>query len=228
MLRELIDVLVFSANHQSVVIPNDPRAGLVGYYKDECRGHVITELVAIKPKAYSCTTCQATLFDPERPDAQPPAIKHKHVANSIARATIKQIWAMICISRCTARAHCNACRTAPYARSSTLCRHSKSRSAACTRTTTSATCSRIWRMALLIRSHMHMTTTLFPSPQLCSIKPMRATDSLSACAHRANRSTSAKTGAISVRTSRCNKSLRGLKWMRKSLIMNTRAMQFTR
>ena len=32
----------------------------------------------------------ATLFDPEHPDAPPPAIKHKQVAKGIARATIKQ------------------------------------------------------------------------------------------------------------------------------------------
>ena len=91
VLRDLIDFSVFPANHPSGVSePNDPRAGVVGYFKDECSGNVITELVAIKPKAYSFTTCEATLFDPEHPDAPPPAIKHKQVAKGIARATIKQ------------------------------------------------------------------------------------------------------------------------------------------
>ena len=91
VLRELMDFSVFPANHPSGVSePNDPRAGVVGYFKDECSGNVITELVAIKPKAYSFTTCQATLFDPEHPDAPPPPIKHKQVAKGIARATIKQ------------------------------------------------------------------------------------------------------------------------------------------
>ena len=90
-LRDLIDFSVFPANHPSGVSePNDPRAGVVGYFKDECSGNIITELVAIKPKAYSFTTCDATLFDPEHPDAPPPAIKHKQIAKGIARATIKQ------------------------------------------------------------------------------------------------------------------------------------------
>ena len=90
-LRDLMDFSVFPANHPSgVAEPNDPRAGVVGYFKDECSGNVITELVAIKPKAYSFTTCEATLFDPEHPDAPPPAIKHKQIAKGIARATIKQ------------------------------------------------------------------------------------------------------------------------------------------
>ena len=90
-LRDLIDFSVFPANHPSGVSePDDPRAGVVGYFKDECSGNIITELVAIKPKAYSFTTCNATLFDPEHPDAPPPAIKHKQIAKGIARATIKQ------------------------------------------------------------------------------------------------------------------------------------------
>ena len=91
VLRKLIDFSVLPANHPSGVSePNDNRASVVGYFKDECSGNVITELVAIKPKAYSFTTCEATLFDSERLDAPPPAIKHKQVAKSIARATIKQ------------------------------------------------------------------------------------------------------------------------------------------
>lgn len=90
-LRDMINFSVFSTNHPNGVSePNDPRAGVVGYFKDECSGNIITELVAIKPKAYSFTTCNATLFDPTHPDAAPPPLKHKEVAKGIARATIKQ------------------------------------------------------------------------------------------------------------------------------------------
>ena len=62
---------------------------MVGFFKDECNGQIITELVALKPKMYSFTTCEATLYDPQHPDAPPPPLKHKEVAKGIARATIK-------------------------------------------------------------------------------------------------------------------------------------------
>ena len=89
-LRDLMDLSVIPANHPSGVgDPNDPRAGVVGYFKDECSGNIVTELVAIKPKSYSFTTCEATLYDPEHPDAPPPKIKSKQIAKGIARATIK-------------------------------------------------------------------------------------------------------------------------------------------
>ena len=89
-LRDLMDFSVIPANHPSGVSePNDPRAGVVGFFKDECSGNIITELVAIKPKAYSFTTCEPTLFDPEHPEAPPPKIKSKQIAKGIARATIK-------------------------------------------------------------------------------------------------------------------------------------------
>jgi hypothetical protein len=59
--RDLMDFAVFPANHPcGVAEPNDPRVGVVGYFKDECSGNIITELVAIKLKAYSFTTCEAT------------------------------------------------------------------------------------------------------------------------------------------------------------------------
>ena len=89
-LRDLIDFSVISASHPSGTgDPNDPRAGVVGFFNDECNGQIITELVALKPKMYSFTTCEATLYDPQHPDAPPPPLKHKEVANGIARATIK-------------------------------------------------------------------------------------------------------------------------------------------
>ena len=74
-LQELIDFSVIPASHISGTgDPNDPRAGVVGYFKDECSGQVITVLVAVKPKMYSITTCYPTLYDPEHPDAPPPPI----------------------------------------------------------------------------------------------------------------------------------------------------------
>ena len=80
-LRELIDFSVIPASHISGTgDPNDPRAGVVGYFKDECIGQIITELVAIKPKMYSITTCDPTLYDSENPEAPPPPIKHNEVA----------------------------------------------------------------------------------------------------------------------------------------------------
>ena len=43
-LRNLIDFSVIPANHPSSTgDPNDPRAGVVGYFKDECNGQIITE-----------------------------------------------------------------------------------------------------------------------------------------------------------------------------------------
>ena len=90
-LRDLIDFYSTPANHPSGVgEPNDPRSGVVGYFKDECSENIITEFVALKPKAYSFTTCAPTLYDPAHPDAPAPVIKSKQVAMGIARSTIKQ------------------------------------------------------------------------------------------------------------------------------------------
>ena len=76
-LRQLIDFSVIPASHISGTgNPNDPRAGVVGYFKDECSGQIITELVALEPKMYSIITCDPTLYYPEHPDAPPPPIKH--------------------------------------------------------------------------------------------------------------------------------------------------------
>ena len=86
--------------------------------------------------------------------------------------------AMTRMWRCTARAHCNACRTARFARSSTACTHSKSKSVASIRTKTSATCSKIWPTARLIRLHMYMATTIFDQTDagtglVVSVRPPR-------------------------------------------------------
>ena len=69
--------------------PDDPPSEVVGYFKDECSGNIITEFVALKPKAYSFTTCPPTLYDPTRPDAPAPPVKSKQVAKGIVRSTIK-------------------------------------------------------------------------------------------------------------------------------------------
>ena len=68
--------------------PDDPRSGVVGYFKNQCSGNIITEFVALKPKAF--TTCPPTLYDPIRADAPAPPVKSKQVAKGIARSTIKQ------------------------------------------------------------------------------------------------------------------------------------------
>ena len=52
-LRDLIDFSAIRANHPSGVgEPNDSRFGVVGYFKDECSGNIITKIVALHPKAY--------------------------------------------------------------------------------------------------------------------------------------------------------------------------------
>ena len=90
-LGDLMDFYSNSAIHSSGVgKPNDPRSGNVGYLKDECSENITPELVTLKPKAYSYTTCAPTLYDPGRPDAPAPTIKSKQVAKGIARSTIKQ------------------------------------------------------------------------------------------------------------------------------------------
>ena len=90
-LRDLIDFSSIPSNHPSGVgEPDDPRSGVVGYFKDECSGNIITEFVALKPKAYSFTTCPPTLYDPARLDAPAPPVKSKQDAKGIARSIIKQ------------------------------------------------------------------------------------------------------------------------------------------
>ena len=76
--RELIDFSSIPANHPcGVGEPNDPRSGVVGYFKEECSGNIITEFEALKPKAYSFTTCAPTLYDPKYFDAPAPPVKSK-------------------------------------------------------------------------------------------------------------------------------------------------------
>ena len=91
-LRDLIDFSSIPADHPSDIgEPNDTRSGQVGYFKDECSGNIITEFVALKPKAYSFTTCAPTLYNPDQPEAPPPTIKSKQVTKGIARPTIKNL-----------------------------------------------------------------------------------------------------------------------------------------
>ena len=170
-LRDLIDFSVFPPiTRAESAEPNDPRAGVVGYFKDECSGNMITELVAIKPKAYSFTTCEATLFDPEHPDAPPPAIKHKQIAKGIARATIKQKLRHDTYLEMFREGELQRLPIARFDPSCTACTRSRFRSAACTRTMTSATCSIISRTDRRIRTRMHTDITRFQSRPLCSTK----------------------------------------------------------
>ena len=75
-LRDLIDFSSIPANHPSgIKEPNNQRSRVVGYFKDECSGNIIKEMVVLKPKAYSFTTCAPTWYGPERPDAPAPTIK---------------------------------------------------------------------------------------------------------------------------------------------------------
>ena len=71
-LCDLIDFSSIHANHPSGVgEPNDLRSGVVGYFKDECSGNIITEFVALKPNTftYLFTTCAPTSYDSHQPDA---------------------------------------------------------------------------------------------------------------------------------------------------------------
>ena len=49
-LRDLFDFSSILANHPSGVgEPNNPRSAVDGYFKDDCSGDIITDLVALKP-----------------------------------------------------------------------------------------------------------------------------------------------------------------------------------
>ena len=56
----------------------------MGYFKAECKGNMITELVALKPIMYWFTSVDATLYDPARLEAPLSQIIYKKVAKGIA------------------------------------------------------------------------------------------------------------------------------------------------
>jgi len=86
-LREAFDFSEIPENHLSGLgSPNDPHAGEVGYFKDECKGDPIIEFIGLRPKMYSFTACKAV--PPETPAT---VLKHKAVAKGITRANIRTL-----------------------------------------------------------------------------------------------------------------------------------------
>ena len=158
-LRDLIDFSSIPANHPSGVgEPNDQRSGVVGYFKDECSRNIITEFVALKPKAYSFTTCAPTLYDPAHIDAPAPMIKSKQVAKGIARSTIKQ--------KLRHETYLEMFRESELQRLPNRAIRSKLyqvysievKSEACIRSMIKDICLQIWRTVRRIRSLMHLDT----------------------------------------------------------------------
>ena len=92
-MREWFDFGEVPANHVSGLgsAAGDPHAGVIGYFKDESKGDQVYEVIALRPKSYSIQTVKATRYDPEHPEAPPPAFKHKVVAKGITRENIKRL-----------------------------------------------------------------------------------------------------------------------------------------
>ena len=70
---------------------DDMHAGQIGYFKDECKGDPIIEFVALRPKMYSFTVCEATEYIPPKFNLPPPDIKHKAVAKGVSRVNIRRL-----------------------------------------------------------------------------------------------------------------------------------------
>ena len=64
-------------------------AGEVGYFKDECKCHLIVEFVGLRPKMYSFTVMDAEEYDLRLP-VEPVQLRHKAVAKRVSRANIKR------------------------------------------------------------------------------------------------------------------------------------------
>ena len=94
--KELINRRVIGAFDFSEVSEGHPtklhsadNAGVVGYFKDECKGHPVVEFVGLRPKMYSFTVMDADVYEPILP-VYPVDIRHKAVAKGVSRANIKR------------------------------------------------------------------------------------------------------------------------------------------
>ena len=70
---------------------DDSHSGQVGYFKDECKGDPIIEFVALRPKMYSYTMCEAMEYIPPQYNLSSLDIKHKAVATGVSRANIRRL-----------------------------------------------------------------------------------------------------------------------------------------
>ena len=64
-LRAAFDFSEIPLGHRiGLGCPDDPNGGVVGYFKDECKGDPIVEFVGLRPKMYSFTVCAANPTPP--------------------------------------------------------------------------------------------------------------------------------------------------------------------
>ena len=89
-LRDAFDFSEISPGHLSNLgrAGAGIHAGEVGYFKDERKGDPIVEFVGLRPKMYSFTVCEAS--EPISGLNYPIDVKHKAVANGVARSQIKR------------------------------------------------------------------------------------------------------------------------------------------
>ena len=89
-VRNAFDFSEISSHYLSkLCISGDEHAGQVGYFKDECKGDPIIEFVALRPKMYSFTVCEASEYIVKF-NVPLPIIKHKAVAKGVSRANIRR------------------------------------------------------------------------------------------------------------------------------------------
>ena len=60
----------------------------MGYFKDETKGNLIVEFIGLRPKMYLFTVCDAS--EPIPGVNYPMDVRHKAVANGVARSQIKR------------------------------------------------------------------------------------------------------------------------------------------
>ena len=62
-LRDLFNFSEIQANHPTFLgTPKDPNKNKVGFFKNETKGNLIIEFVALKPKMYSFKVCECQEF----------------------------------------------------------------------------------------------------------------------------------------------------------------------
>ena len=88
-LRDAFDFSEISPGHLSNLGRGnaDLYAGKVGYFKDETKSNPIVEFVCLRPKMYSFTVCD--VLEPIPGFNYPMDVRHKAVANGVARSQIK-------------------------------------------------------------------------------------------------------------------------------------------
>lgn len=94
-LREPFDFCKIPVDHPcGLGDPLDPHADEVGYFKNEMKSDPIIGFIALKPKMYSFTLCNARL------GATQPQIKEKQVGNGIARTSLQELRHLNYVNMC--------------------------------------------------------------------------------------------------------------------------------